>query len=114
MRRLSTFPVLEKEKALIVNPSISQLQRLIVSRVVNAIIDETYQRVRSVLELTSTTFTWKLNRVAGGARRLASSVLAWLPREERESVHTATRDRFITSSNHESEARRHLVDTLLV
>jgi len=49
------FSCLGKEKALIVNQNISQLQRLIISRAVNAIVDETYQRVRSVLELTWTT-----------------------------------------------------------
>jgi hypothetical protein len=49
------FSCLGKEKALIVNENIARLQRLIISRAVNANVDETYQRVRSLLELTWTT-----------------------------------------------------------
>jgi hypothetical protein len=44
------FSCLGKEKALVVNENIRRLQRLLVDRAPNAIVDETYQRVRSVLE----------------------------------------------------------------
>jgi hypothetical protein len=45
------FSCLGKEKALVVNENIRSLQRLIVERAMNAKVDETYQRLRSVLDL---------------------------------------------------------------
>ena len=45
------FSCLGKEKALIANENFNRLQRLISSRAVNANVDESYQRVRNVLEL---------------------------------------------------------------
>ena len=47
------FSCLGKDKALVANENFGRLQRLIVARAVNATVDETYQRVRSVLE-----FVW--------------------------------------------------------
>lgn len=51
------FSCLGKEKALVVNENIRRLQRLLVDRAVNATVDETYQRVRSLLELAWSTQT---------------------------------------------------------
>jgi hypothetical protein len=45
------FSCLGNEKALVVNENILRLQRLIADRAVNATVDDTYQRVRSLLEL---------------------------------------------------------------
>ena len=45
------FSCLGKQKALVVNENIGRLQRLIIDRAANAKVDETYQRVRSLLEL---------------------------------------------------------------
>jgi hypothetical protein len=45
------FSCLGKEKALVVNENISRLQKLLIDRAMNAKVDETYQRVRSVLDL---------------------------------------------------------------
>jgi hypothetical protein len=45
------FSCLGKEKALIASENFNRLQRLISSRSVNATIDESYQRLRNVLEL---------------------------------------------------------------
>jgi hypothetical protein len=44
------FSCLGNEKALIANENISRLQRLMVARAVNAQLDESYQRVRNLLE----------------------------------------------------------------
>lgn len=49
------FSCLGKEKALIANENFSRLKRVIVSRAVNANVDESYQRVRNILELAWTT-----------------------------------------------------------
>ena len=49
------FSCLEKEKALIANENFNRLKRVISSRAVNAKVDESYQRVRNVLELAWTT-----------------------------------------------------------
>ena len=49
------FSCLGKEKALIANENFSRLKRVISSRAVNASVDESYQRVRNVLELAWTT-----------------------------------------------------------
>jgi len=45
------FSCLENDKALIANENIGKLQRLIVTKAVNASVDDSYQRVRSLLEL---------------------------------------------------------------
>ncbi|HEX5873508.1 MAG TPA: hypothetical protein VFY60_02595 [Pyrinomonadaceae bacterium] len=45
------FSCLGREKALVVNENIRKLQRLIIERAVNAHVDESYQRVRNLLEL---------------------------------------------------------------
>ena len=45
------FSCLGKDKALVANENIGRLQRLIIARAVNAEVDESYQRLRSVLEL---------------------------------------------------------------
>ena len=45
------FSCLGKEKALIANENFSRLKRVIISRAMNANVDESYQRVRNVLEL---------------------------------------------------------------
>ncbi len=47
------FSCLEKEKALIANENIGRLQRRIMAKAVNANFDDSYQRVRSMLE-----FAW--------------------------------------------------------
>ena len=47
------FSCLENEKALITNENISRLQRLIVSKAAKAQLDDSYKRVRNVLE-----FAW--------------------------------------------------------
>jgi hypothetical protein len=49
------FSCLGQDKALIANENMRRLQRLFTSKAVNAIVDETYQRVRSILELAWTT-----------------------------------------------------------
>ena len=49
------FSCLGKEKTLVANENFTRLQRLIIARAVNARVDESYQRVRSVLELVWTT-----------------------------------------------------------
>ena len=49
------FSCLGKEKALVVNENIRRLQQAIIDRAINAVVDETYQRVRSVLELAWST-----------------------------------------------------------
>ena len=46
------FSCLGREKALVVNENIVKLQRLIVSKAVNAQFDDSYARVRNLLELT--------------------------------------------------------------
>jgi len=45
------FSCLGKEKALVANENISRLQRVMVGKAVNADFDDSYQRVRSLLEL---------------------------------------------------------------
>jgi hypothetical protein len=49
------FSCLGKEKALVANENIGRLQRLIVERSVNARFDDSYQRVRNLLELAWST-----------------------------------------------------------
>lgn len=49
------FSCLGTQKALVVNENIRRLQRLIVDRAMNATLDETYQPVRSLLELAWST-----------------------------------------------------------
>jgi len=49
------FSCLGSEKALVANENISRLRRLIVDRAVNAGLDDSYQRVRNLLELVWTT-----------------------------------------------------------
>ena len=49
------FSCLGKDKALVVNENIRKLQRLIIERAVNAKVDESYTRVRSLLELAWST-----------------------------------------------------------
>ena len=49
------FSCLGTEKALIANENFNRLKRVISSRAVNANVDESYQRVRGVLELAWTT-----------------------------------------------------------
>ena len=49
------FSCLGKEKALVVNENISRLQKLIIAKAVNAQFDDSYQRVRSLLELVWST-----------------------------------------------------------
>ena len=45
------FSCLGREKALVANENISRLQRLIVANAVNAQLDDSYQRIRNLLEL---------------------------------------------------------------
>lgn len=45
------FSCLGNEKALVANANIAKLQELIAARATNAVVDETYRQVRSVLEL---------------------------------------------------------------
>jgi hypothetical protein len=47
------FSCLEKEKALIANENIGKLQRRIIAKALNAKVDDSYHRVRSILE-----FAW--------------------------------------------------------
>lgn len=49
------FSCLGRDKALVVNENIRKLQLLIVSRSVNAQVDESYQRMRNLLELAWST-----------------------------------------------------------
>jgi hypothetical protein len=49
------FSCLENEKTLIANENIGKLQRLLVARASNARLDESYPRVRNLLELAWTT-----------------------------------------------------------
>jgi len=49
------FSCLENEKALVSNENINRLQRLIVSRAVNAQVDDSYPRVRNLLDLAWST-----------------------------------------------------------
>jgi hypothetical protein len=49
------FSCLGNEKALIANENITRLQRLIVAKAVNARFDDSYQRVRNLLELVWST-----------------------------------------------------------
>jgi len=49
------FSCLENEKALVSNENIARLQRLIVSRAMNAQVDDSYPRVRNLLDLVWTT-----------------------------------------------------------
>lgn len=48
------FSCLQKEKALIANENIARLERLIVEKALNATFDNSYQRVRNILELAWT------------------------------------------------------------
>jgi hypothetical protein len=49
------FSCLGNEKTLVANENIARLQRLIVAKSVNARFDDSYQRVRNVLELVWST-----------------------------------------------------------
>jgi hypothetical protein len=49
------FSCLAHEKALVANENIGRLQRLMVTKAVNANLDDSYSRVRSLLELVWTT-----------------------------------------------------------
>ena len=49
------FSCLGSEKALVANENIGRLQRLIVEKAVNALFDDSYQRVRNLLELVWST-----------------------------------------------------------
>ena len=49
------FSCLENEKALVSNENIARLQRLIMSRAVNAQVDDSYPRVRNLLDLAWST-----------------------------------------------------------
>lgn len=49
------FSCLENEKALIANENIARLQRVLVARAVNAQVDDSYARVRNLLELAWST-----------------------------------------------------------
>lgn len=49
------FSCLGKEKSLVANENIGKLQRLMVGKAVNAQVDESYNRVRNLLELVWTT-----------------------------------------------------------
>ena len=55
MRAVSISHVLESEKALVVNENIARLQRLLVAKAVNAQFDDSYHRVRNLLELAWST-----------------------------------------------------------
>jgi len=48
------FSCLEKEKALVANENIARLQRLVIEKAVKATFDNSYQRVRNLLELAWT------------------------------------------------------------
>ena len=45
------FSCLGKDKALVTNENIGRLQRLIIAKAVNASVDDSYQRLRNILEL---------------------------------------------------------------
>ena len=49
------FSCLGREKALVANENISRLQRLIIAKAVNAQFDDSYQRIRNLLELVWST-----------------------------------------------------------
>ena len=49
------FSCLESEKTLVVNENIAKLQRRLVAKAVNAKFDDSYPRVRNLLELAWTT-----------------------------------------------------------
>ncbi|HEY6661106.1 MAG TPA: hypothetical protein VI031_08190, partial [Pyrinomonadaceae bacterium] len=49
------FSCLGKEKSLIANENIGKLQRLFIGKAINARVDDSYNRVRSLLELAWTT-----------------------------------------------------------
>ena len=49
------FSCLEREKALVANENIGKLQRLLVAKAVNAQFDDSYARLRNLLELAWTT-----------------------------------------------------------
>lgn len=49
------FSCLENDKALIANENIGRLQRLIIAKAVHASVDDSYQRVRNLLELAWST-----------------------------------------------------------
>ena len=49
------FSCLENEKTLIANENIAKLQRVLVAKAVNARFDDSYPRVRSLLELAWST-----------------------------------------------------------
>ena len=49
------FSCLGKEKALVANENISRLQRVFTAKAVNAVVDDSYRRVRNVLEIIWTT-----------------------------------------------------------
>ncbi|HET6975144.1 MAG TPA: hypothetical protein VFI24_02390 [Pyrinomonadaceae bacterium] len=49
------FSCLESEKALTVNENIAKLERRLIAKAVNALVDDSYPRVRNLLELAWTT-----------------------------------------------------------
>jgi len=67
------FSCLENEKALIANENIARLQRVLVARAVNAQFDDSYPRVRSLLELVWNT---QQENQSSGWRRSAPGKLS--------------------------------------
>ena len=90
MPRGSTSRVSRREKALVANENIGKLQRLIVSKAVNAKVDDSYARMRNLLELRGAR-NRKRSRVVGDAKDQASSVLAWRRREAMKANSPVTR-----------------------
>ena len=67
------FSCLENEKALIANENIARLQRLLVARAVNAQFDDSYPRLRNLLELVWST---QQENQSSGWRRSAPGKLS--------------------------------------
>ena len=67
------FSCLENEKALIANENIARLERVLVARAVNAQFDESYARVRNLLELAWST---QQENQSSGWRRSAPGKLS--------------------------------------
>jgi hypothetical protein len=67
------FSCLENEKALIANENIARLQRVLVARAVNAQLDDSYPRVRNLLELAWST---QQENQSSGWRRSAPGKLS--------------------------------------
>ncbi len=92
------FSCLGKEKALVANENIGRLQRLIVGKAVNAQLDDSYQRVRSLLELAWST---QSEMQSGGWRR---------ERPGKLSVESATTKSNETQFTRYSRLRHYLVN----